>query len=450
MGINSPYHSSMEKEITKACKILDAFFNPKMDADKAVPFELLQNAAGIAFLTVIKAGMIWTGKVGTGIVLSRLEDGSWSPPSGIGTAGVGFGAEIGGEIIDFMIILGSQSAVQSFKRGTQLSVGAGLELAVGPVGRAGGANVNAGGSGLSSNYTYSHAKGLFAGVGLHGSTILVRGELNTTFYGREVSPMQILSGGVTPPPGSCDRLFETLQRAGADMSGGRSSEVVRNIMRDSAPSASSAGHASAAPSRQASFGTSSSNGPDPRLRRFTGYKTEQEIYAQYAKPAAAVAAPPAPSTTSTSSSSSISTSLSSSAAPTYQRTTSQVRSAPAIPGPAEGGETKQVFTEVINFMTSRVPYADIQTFKDNCRRFGQDQMSLDAYFFYLNSVCTTSLLRELIPKLVRLLPTHEKRVGLWVRPLHAGWMEDVMAYFLISLCVGAVCETSLLKKRDEW
>ncbi|RHY08783.1 hypothetical protein DYB37_002251 [Aphanomyces astaci] len=456
MGINSPYHSSMEKEITKACKILDAFFNPKMDADKAVPFELLQNAAGIAFLTVIKAGMIWTGKVGTGIVLSRLEDGSWSPPSGIGTAGVGFGAEIGGEIIDFMIILGSQSAVQSFKRGTQLSVGAGLELAVGPVGRAGGANVNAGGSGLSSNYTYSHAKGLFAGVGLHGSTILVRGELNTTFYGREVSPMQILSGGVTPPPGSCDRLFETLQRAGADMSGGRSSEVPFHVgdygshpltgygdthrtsrsfsgRRDSAPSASSAGHASAAPSRQASFGTSSSNGPDPRLRRFTGYKTEQEIYAQYAKPAAAVAAPPAPSTTSTSSSSSISTSLSSSAAPTYQRTTSQVRSAPAIPGPAEGGETKQVFTEVINFMTSRVPYADIQTFKDNCRRFGQDQMSLDAYFFYLNSVCTTSLLRELIPKLVRLLPTHEKRVGLWVRPLHAGWMEDVMAYFLISL-----------------
>ncbi|RHY31998.1 hypothetical protein DYB32_002980, partial [Aphanomyces invadans] len=226
MGINSPYHSSMEKEIAKACKILDAFFNPKLDADKAVPFELLQNAAGIAFLTVIKAGMIWTGKVGTGIVLSRLEDGSWSPPSGIGTAGVGFGAEIGGEIIDFMIILGSPSAVQTFKRGTQLSVGAGLELAVGPVGRAGGANVNAGGSGLSSNYTYSHAKGLFAGVGLHGSTIMVRGELNTAFYGREVSPMQILSGAVAPPPGSCDRLFETLQRACiGDSSGGRSSEV---------------------------------------------------------------------------------------------------------------------------------------------------------------------------------------------------------------------------------
>ncbi|EQC41666.1 hypothetical protein SDRG_01624 [Saprolegnia diclina VS20] len=474
MVINSPYHSSMGKEIEKACKILDAFFDPKVDADKAIPFELIQNAAGIAFLTVIKAGMIWTGKVGTGVVLSRLDDGAWSPPSGIGTAGVGFGAEIGGEIIDFMIILGSPSAVQSFKKGTQLSVGAGLELAVGPVGRAGGANVNAGGSGFSSNYTYSHAKGLFAGVGLHGSTIMVRGEMNNEFYGKEVSPMQILSGHVAPPPGSCDRLYETLQRAcfGDMGSSGRSglsepmqaippSAYGRSSMTDysdqrrsfnsSSGSSSSTSYnppssRTAAPSnydpvaRNSILGSSAdsdvSKETDPRLRRYSSYKNEKDLYAQFAKKAPTHTSQPsayAPAQANTGYyaqptaaaaptgyySQPATTSYAQPTAPSYAQPTGYAapvtssRAAPSMPPAAEGAETKQVFGEVIQFMTTRVPHADLSTFKDNCRRFGQDQMSIDAFFFYLNSICTSSLLKELMPKLVRLLPTPEKRVAMW-------------------------------------
>lgn len=220
MVLNKPYSSSMDKEVQKAANIINAFFDSRVDADSSIPVELVRNCAGLAFLTVVKAGMIWTGKLGTGVVIARLEDGSWSPPSGIGTAGVGFGAEIGGELIDFMIVLGSASALNTFKKGTQVSVGAGLDLAVGPVGRAAGASMNAGSGGLSGNFTYSHAKGMFAGVGLHGSTIMVRGDMNRKFYGREVTPMEILNGHVRPPSGSCDVLYEALRRvASGDAAG---------------------------------------------------------------------------------------------------------------------------------------------------------------------------------------------------------------------------------------
>lgn len=123
MPLHKPYHSSMEKEITKSASIVNSFFDSTVSPDKSIPGEFIQTCQGIAFLTVIKAGFIWSGKVGTGLVICRLEDGSWSPPSGIGTAGIGFGAEIGGEVVDFMIILGSDSAVRAFKKGTQLSVG---------------------------------------------------------------------------------------------------------------------------------------------------------------------------------------------------------------------------------------------------------------------------------------------------------------------------------------
>lgn len=38
---------------------------------------------------------MWSGRMGSGIVIARLPDGSWSAPSCIGTGGVGFGLQIG-------------------------------------------------------------------------------------------------------------------------------------------------------------------------------------------------------------------------------------------------------------------------------------------------------------------------------------------------------------------
>lgn len=526
MVLNAPYSSSMEKEVQKAANIINSFFNNStVEADSAIPAEMIRNCAGLAFLTVIKAGMIWTGKIGTGLVIARLDDGSWSAPSGIGTAGLGFGAEIGGEIIDFMIVLGSKGAVNTFKKGTQVSVGAGLELAVGPLGRAAGGSVNASGGGLSANYTYSRAKGAFAGVGLHGSTILVRGEMNRKFYGRDVTPMEILNGHVQAPQGSLDRLLEAITMAEGregitvyPSTDPRSSNYSGNVASAAAfqgngpyvPSStnpgaqrhssfesrssfnssfnnggSSTASSSASTPSRASF-SSQPSGPDPRLSRYSTYKSEKELYEQYAKskspaaagpnqtqsygassyaaPAAApvgsygvpvaAAAPVAPASYG---GASYGYSAAPAAAPGYQNappapqpepaatptrlsfktvpvtayvpnygsqtstgSTSSYSApsapraqAPPLPPPAVGAETKQVYTDVINFVSTKCPYANVQVFKDNCRLFGQDQLSLDAYMAYLTSICTTPLLKELVPQLVRLLPTQDKRENLW-------------------------------------
>lgn len=51
--------------------------------------------AGLAIFTQVKAGFVWSGRMGSGIVIARLPDGSWSAPSCIGTGGVGFGLQIG-------------------------------------------------------------------------------------------------------------------------------------------------------------------------------------------------------------------------------------------------------------------------------------------------------------------------------------------------------------------
>ena len=38
---------------------------------------------------------MFSGKAGSGLVVARLPDGSWSAPSCIATAGVGWGLQIG-------------------------------------------------------------------------------------------------------------------------------------------------------------------------------------------------------------------------------------------------------------------------------------------------------------------------------------------------------------------
>lgn len=64
----------------------------------AVVRELIWGAKGLAFLTIIKAGFFFTGRLGSGLVIGRLDDGSWSAPSAIGCTGVGWGFQLGGEV----------------------------------------------------------------------------------------------------------------------------------------------------------------------------------------------------------------------------------------------------------------------------------------------------------------------------------------------------------------
>ena len=44
--------------------------------DSVIPPDLIANARGLAILTVIKAGFLWSGRIGSGIVVARLSDGS--------------------------------------------------------------------------------------------------------------------------------------------------------------------------------------------------------------------------------------------------------------------------------------------------------------------------------------------------------------------------------------
>lgn len=214
--IHLPYTSSLATECQHAADILDNFFCDKWGAaaDRRIPTAILQKAKGLAILSVARAGFMWVGKIGTGLVVSRLEDGSWSAPSAIGTLGLGWGLQIGGQLIEVVLVLGSDDAVQVFYK-PQVNLGAGLDITLGPVGRSASAAGAVSSAGVNANFGYSHSRGLFAGIALQGTVIATRKDMNRKFYGREVEPSKLLSGSVKAPA-AAQTLYEALAHIDED------------------------------------------------------------------------------------------------------------------------------------------------------------------------------------------------------------------------------------------
>lgn len=211
MGVESPVPKDLGKECEKAARILRAFcaVNEKEAVLQNIPAEVVAKAKGLAIMTVVKAGFIWSGKLGTGLVVARLPDGSWSAPSCIGTGGVGFGFQAGADITDFVIILNTDEAVQAFARGDNLHIGGSLSATAGPVGAGGSVQAAVTGAPM---YSYSKSKGIFAGLSLDGSVILERRDATKNFYGSDIPAGDLLTGKV-PQPDVARVLYDTIKGA---------------------------------------------------------------------------------------------------------------------------------------------------------------------------------------------------------------------------------------------
>jgi len=160
-------------------------------------------------LTVLKAGFLGSGRAGSGIVVARLADGSWSAPSALATVGGGFGGQIGFELTDFVFILNDSNAVRSFAQAASVTLGGNVSIAAGPVGRNAEAAGTASMKGVAGVFSYSKTKGLFAGVSLEGSVLIERRDANEKMYGGRITAKQLLEGAVRPPP-AADPLMNVL------------------------------------------------------------------------------------------------------------------------------------------------------------------------------------------------------------------------------------------------
>ncbi|OAC99132.1 hypothetical protein MUCCIDRAFT_180990 [Mucor lusitanicus CBS 277.49] len=181
-----------------------------------IPPSVLRDAHGIVFIRLYRIGFMLSAKSGTGIIIARLPDGSWSAPSGVSMSSLGFGHQAGGEVIDSIIVMNYRAAVKAFfDGGGQLQLGVGASLAAGPYGRA--ADVSASASNtthIAATYAYSASKGLYLGYSFEGSKISERVNTNQAYYGRPITAREILTGAV-PPTQDAAQLYDMLTAMGA-------------------------------------------------------------------------------------------------------------------------------------------------------------------------------------------------------------------------------------------
>lgn len=197
----------LDKAIDKSVEILDKYANEKNDT---APAEAFQKAKGLAILNVMKAGFIFSGSGGTGLVTVKMKNGKWSPPSAISAGGFGVGLQAGGSNIDYVILMNSEEAVEQFSKEGNYRGGVEAEGTAGTEGR----NLSAGMAGMSAPVTsYSFSEGLFGGVSTSSLAFGVEDDTNESFYGQKMESKDILAGNVKKVPASVQKLWKALEEA---------------------------------------------------------------------------------------------------------------------------------------------------------------------------------------------------------------------------------------------
>lgn len=179
--------------------------------DKSVPQDLLRRSRAVAiFPGLIKAGFIVGGQGGSGVVLARHQDGSWSPPAFFTMAGASLGLQIGAQSTDLMLVIMTQQGLDGLLK-NQVQLGADASVALGPVGRRTLAGTTAGGL-YSDVYAYSMSKGLFLGVSLDGAGLEFDPQTARSYYGKSESVRGILLQGKVQAPSSAQQLIKLLDQ----------------------------------------------------------------------------------------------------------------------------------------------------------------------------------------------------------------------------------------------
>jgi lipid-binding SYLF domain-containing protein len=179
--------------------------------EDSVPTKLLQEAAAIAVVPdVVKAGFVVGGRHGKGLIAVRGEDGTWSNPSFIKLSGGSIGFQAGVQSADVILVFRSKRGVDSIVNG-KFTLGADASVAAGPVGRSAQASTD---EQLKAEiYSYSRARGLFAGVSIDGAVLSMDHKANAATYGAGTTPRMIFEGRVDAPSDAVVNFRDKLEES---------------------------------------------------------------------------------------------------------------------------------------------------------------------------------------------------------------------------------------------
>lgn len=181
--------------------------------DTGIPQQVLDNAKCVAVIpSMIKGGFIFGAEHGRGVATCRTSNG-WSAPAFFTATGGNWGAQIGGQATDLVMLIMNQNGMNELLN-SKFKIGANASAAAGPVGREAGASTNW--KMQSEILTYSRSRGLYAGAILNGVVVKADQDAMTGYYGHDAGFRPVLTGQVKDPGAHNDRFVASVRNSHAE------------------------------------------------------------------------------------------------------------------------------------------------------------------------------------------------------------------------------------------
>ena len=179
--------------------------------ESAIPDKLFDEARAVIVVPdSMKVGFVIGGRRGRGLLSVKAPDGTWSNPAFVTLTGGSIGFQAGVQSSDIVLVFRSDRGLESIVNG-KFTLGADAGVAAGPVGRNAAAATD--GEMKAEIWSWSRARGLFAGVALDGAVLAIDDAADEAVYGRDTTPRMIFEGRAPQRPSDAvvdfrDRLEE--------------------------------------------------------------------------------------------------------------------------------------------------------------------------------------------------------------------------------------------------
>lgn len=190
--------------------------------EQSIPDKLLDEARAVIVIPdTIKAGLVIGGRHGRGVMSVKTANGTWSSPVFVSLTGASIGFQVGVQSSDVVLVIRNDRSLDNIVNG-KFTLGADAAVAAGPVGRNAAAATD--GQLKAEIWSWSRARGLFAGVALDGAVLQIDDKANAAAYGAGITPRAVFESRWRHAPSSAvvafrDELEEATHSARLSRSG---------------------------------------------------------------------------------------------------------------------------------------------------------------------------------------------------------------------------------------
>lgn len=209
VAVRADDKTDAEQLVTKSKLVVEEF---TVDRDMGSLRENAKKAKAIFVVPeALRAAFVIGAQGGSGVLVARDEkSGKWLGPTFHTLGGASFGFQAGADSAEVVMLAMTERGLTQLLN-SSVKLGGDVSVAAGPI----GAGIGGASAGLSADLLlYSRSKGLYGGFSVDGAVVSVRDSLNKAYYGKDVSPTDVLVRGAAKSP-KADPLLGAVSKLAA-------------------------------------------------------------------------------------------------------------------------------------------------------------------------------------------------------------------------------------------